>query len=139
MGTIMLAAATMVPNSTAGGVVTDTASSVDQNAGQVLRYAKLDDVGIVYRVIITIGTEGYVLMSQGTGPGLATVKREPGGRCYNLHTWSTVKPEHVRINNGRSTDVVTVRITTVALREPQVGDDQASRLQKQKTKKKTDA
>ena len=46
--------------------------------------------------------------------------------CYNLHSWSPVRQEHVRLNRN-STDPITIRITTVSLREPRIGDKFASR------------
>jgi DNA-directed RNA polymerase beta subunit len=76
----------------------------------ILRMAKADDTGLVHRVVVTSAGEGYVIATHG---------------CYNLHTWSAVRQEHIRI--GRGTEPITVRITTVALREPRVGDKFASR------------
>ena len=89
-------------------------NTVDDGVCYVVRYARGDDVGIVHRVNIICGTEGYVLLSTG---------------CYNLHTGAVVRQEHVRIGHGRtnSTDPITVRITVVTLREPRVGDKFASR------------
>ena len=46
--------------------------------------------------------------------------------CYNLHSWSPVRQEHVRLLRA-SSDPITVRITTISLREPRVGDKFASR------------
>ena len=76
----------------------------------ILRMAKADDTGLVHRVVVTSAGEGYVIATHG---------------CYNLHTWSAVRQEHIRI--GRGTEPITVRITTVALRDPRVGDKFASR------------
>lgn len=76
----------------------------------IVRTAKADDTGLVHRVVVTCGSEGYVMATHG---------------CYNLHSWSAVRQEHIRI--GRGTDPITVRITVVALREPRVGDKFASR------------
>ena len=96
-------------------------------------YAKPDDIGIVHKVVITSGSgfvlyfgqkqndpgfcnEGFVLMSNG---------------CYNLHSWSPVRQEHVRLSRAStSTEPITVRVTTVSLREPRVGDVVARWLQK---------
>jgi hypothetical protein len=89
----------------------------------VLRCAKVEDVGTVYRVVITCGMEGYVLLTYG---------------AYNLHTWSPVRLDQIRLGSvcnvdkpgnggsdnatGRIADAITVRITIVSLREPQVGN-----------------
>ena len=90
------------------------ASTVD---APLVRLAKADDVGIVHRVVLTTGNDGYVFMAHG---------------CYKLRTWSPVKLEHVRIGSrvgaaAGTADPVTIRITTVSLREPRVGDKFASR------------
>jgi DNA-directed RNA polymerase beta subunit len=120
-----------------------------------MRYAKADDVGIVHRVVVTCGNEGYVLTNHS---------------AYNLFSLSPVRPEHIRIGSlqpprtmmsssstaaaaaagsrsrsrassatsaagggGASPpppaapESVTIRITTVSLREPRVGDKFASR------------
>lgn len=47
--------------------------------------------------------------------------------CYNIHNWSSVRLEHIKLFSQRHTEPVTIRITTVALREPRVGDKFASR------------
>ena len=101
--------------------VDDTASPMASQE-PVLRCAKVEDVGSVYRVVITCGMEGYVLLTHG---------------AYNLHTWSPVRLDQIRLGSvgsgggsadsggGRSTpigDAITVRITIVSLREPQVGN-----------------
>ena len=91
----------------------------------LVRLAKSEDVGIVHKVVITSGNEGWpgnnaifiswyhVLMANG---------------CYNLHSWSPVRLEHVRLSKAASsTDPITIRITTVTLREPRIGDKFASR------------
>lgn len=114
------------------------ASTVD---APLTRCAKIDDIGIapggvglvgwfvperrrapVHRVVVTTGSEGYVFMGHG---------------CYNLRTWSPIKPEHIRLgvrcpvsaSTGAPVvaDPITIRITTVSLREPRVGDKFASR------------
>ena len=74
----------------------------------------VDDTGIVYRVILTCGSEGYVLTTSGS---------------YNLHTWSPVRLDHVRIGHTsqQQQEPITIRITTVSLREPRIGDKFASR------------
>lgn len=79
-----------------------------------LRHAKADDVGIVHRVVVTWGSEGhgYVLTHHSN---------------YNLFTWSPVRPEHIRIEAPCPAESLTIRITTVSLREPRVGDKFASR------------
>lgn len=66
--------------------------------------------------------EAYVLMANG---------------CYNLHSWSPVRQEHIKIGKASgSTEPgwwmrnqpptlpkpITVRITTITMREPRVGD-----------------
>lgn len=73
--------------------------------------------GVVHRVILTTGhDEGYVIV--GTG-------------AYNLHTWAPVRLEHVRVlgagTGNHPAQPITIRITTVSLREPRVGDKFASR------------
>ena len=88
----------------------DTGAEVPEQEPMV-RCAKQDDIGVVHRVVITSGNEGYVLSTNG---------------YYNLHSWSPVKQEHVRLSNT-TTDPITVRITTVSLREPRIGDKFASR------------
>ena len=88
----------------------DTGAEVPEQEPMV-RCAKQDDIGVVHRVVITSGNEGYVLSTNG---------------YYNLHSWSPVKQEHVRLSNTTN-DPITVRITTVSLREPRIGDKFASR------------
>lgn len=96
---------------------TEICSSVNgvcdtQNKDFVIRYAKADDIGIVYRVNIVFGTEGYSITSTG---------------CTNLQSGALVRLEHIRTGPSRGREPVTVRITTVSLREPRVGDKFASR------------
>lgn len=101
------------------GDIPSSLSSVEP----VVRYGKADDTGCVHRVVITTGLDGYVITSHG---------------AYNLHTWSPVRMDQIRLTStvtdsatavpnegggGRmGTDAITVRITTVSLREPQVGN-----------------
>ena len=91
---------------------TDISSSVNgvcdtQNKDFVIRFAKADDVGIVYRVTIVFGTEGYSITSTG---------------CTNLQSGALVRLEHIRTGPLRGKEPVTVRITTISLREPRVGN-----------------
>ena len=46
--------------------------------------------------------------------------------AINLHTWSPVRHEHIRLFKA-SSDPITVKFTTVSLREPRTGDKFASR------------
>lgn len=78
----------------------------------IVRHAKVDDIGIINRVSLVFGSEGYVISSSG---------------CFNLHTGAAVRLEHIRTSPLRSNSPITVRITTISLREPQVGDKLASR------------
>ena len=71
----------------------------------------MEDVGIVHKVVITRGNEGYVLTSAGS---------------YNLHTWSPIRHEHIRLLKATN-EPITVKITTVGLREPRTGDKFACR------------
>ena len=102
-------------------IAVDDSASPMATQEPVLRCAKTEDVGSVYRVVITCGMEGYVLLTHG---------------AYNLHTWSPVRLDQIRlgsvgsVNNGGGSDnagrapigdAITVRITVVSLREPQVG------------------
>ena len=57
------------------------------------------------------------------GPGFVLMQNA----CYNIRNWSSVRLEHIKLLSQRNTEPVTVRITTVALREPRVGDKFASR------------
>lgn len=98
------------------GSVMIAAATLDAGGAQppMLRQAMADDSGMVFRVILTCGSEGYVLTMSG---------------CYNLHSWSPVRLEHVRIGHTTQQlqEPITIRITTVALREPRIGDKFASR------------
>lgn len=135
---------TVSPGSPVLAVIAHRDSTGTANEAPILRTAKGDSVGIVHRVVITLGnSEGYVITPSG---------------CYNLHTFSflvahghraagtrlrsAVKLEHIRHHSpffyrsptptsaatpGRHTapspsmpsitDVLRVRIITVALRE----------------------
>lgn len=89
----------------------------DAEAAPILRQAMADDTGLVHRVVITTGGQGYVIGSQGS---------------YDLHSWNPIRLEHVRIGrqgpmHDAPLDPITIRITTVSLREPRVGDKFASR------------
>lgn len=109
-------------SSAGGGVVAivggDTvAAGAAASEVPTVRLAMADDVGIVHRIVLTTGhDEGYVIV--GTG-------------AYNLHTWAPVRLEHVRVlgtaGNNHPPQPITIRITTVSLREPRVGDKFASR------------
>lgn len=93
-----------------GSAAADTAAAT---LTPTVRCAMVDDVGVVQRVVITSGhDEGYVIVATG---------------AYNLQTWNPVRMEHIRIPKGNPSQSVTVRITTVSLREPRVGDKFASR------------
>lgn len=98
--------------------ICDNAASLTSNE-PVLRYGKADDTGTVHRVVITAGLEGYVITAHG---------------AYNLHTWAPVRMDQIRLgsavtdrtvaapDSGRmGIDAITVRITTVSVRQPQVG------------------
>jgi DNA-directed RNA polymerase beta subunit len=104
-------------------IALDDATSQMSTHEPVLRCGKVDDTGSVHRVVITFGIEGYVITTHG---------------AYNLHTWSPVRMDQIRlgsIGNDRTSaggnidvgrigagEAITVRITTVSIREPQVGD-----------------
>ena len=108
-------AASNVSRSTTSNEVIGLGANQPDADGCVLRCARSEDVGIVHRVVITMGGEGYLLMNHGT---------------YNLSTWAPVKNSVLlrRLYNTPGDPVsVTVRITTVALRETRVGDKFASR------------
>ena len=105
----------------------DSSSVVCPSSNIVVRYAKSDDVGVVSRVTITSGLEGYVLMGHEMKVVSPAMKLRSSFMAYSIHNWAPIRFEHIRPNDYRSQEAITVKITTVSLREPQVGDKFASR------------
>lgn len=94
-----------------------------------IRLAKTENSGVVHRVVLTCGNDGYILTGQGCHtPGMNNLLYPPGSSpATNILTHTPIRPEHIRIAPiarapPLQNESLTIRITTVSLREPRVGD-----------------
>ena len=112
-GTLMVAARREPPAAESDGVAAMGGATEARPEEAISRAARLEDVGIVHRVVVTNGNDGYVITNH---------------HSYSLATWAPIPlPVLVRRLTAGEGGSPTMRITTVSLREVRVGDKFASR------------